>query len=84
MTGLLSRRAEDKIVNGYNEQKMRNGGITLNFTPDEKNDFDLDFARELQDRNSTRGCRKRLKPAGEQPVRQILKATRAMSTRPTR
>ncbi len=35
VTGLLSRRAEDKIVNGYNEQKMRNGGITLNFTPDE-------------------------------------------------
>ncbi len=58
VTGLLSRRAEDKIVNGYNEQKMRNGGITLNFTPDEKNDFDLDFARELQDRNSTPGMSK--------------------------
>ena len=55
VTGLLSRRAEDKIVNGYNEQKMRNGGITLNFTPDDKNDFDLDFSRELQDRNSTPG-----------------------------
>ncbi len=37
---------------------MRNGGITLNFTPDEKNDFDLDFARELQDRNSTPGMSK--------------------------
>ncbi|HCM9352235.1 TPA: ligand-gated channel protein [Enterobacter kobei] len=58
VTGLLSRRAEDKIVNGYNEQKMRNGGITLNFTPDEQNDFDLDFARELQDRNSTPGMSK--------------------------
>ena len=58
VTGLLSRRAEDKIENGYNEQKMRNGGITLNFTPDEKNDIDLDFARELQDRNSTPGMSK--------------------------
>ncbi|MGU0057528.1 hypothetical protein ACVXG7_28995 [Enterobacter hormaechei] len=84
MTGLLSRRAEDKIVNGYNEQKMRNGGITLNFTPDEKNDFDLDFARELQDRNSTPGMSKAAETCREQPVRQILKATRAMSTRPTR
>lgn len=58
VTGLLSRRAEDKIENGFNEQKMRNGGITLNFTPDEKNDIDLDFARELQDRNSTPGMSK--------------------------
>ncbi|AOT43831.1 ligand-gated channel protein [Enterobacter ludwigii] len=55
VTGLLSRRAEDQILNGFNEQKMRNGGVTLNFTPDEQNDFDLDFTRELQDRNSTPG-----------------------------
>ncbi|TLV21643.1 ligand-gated channel protein [Klebsiella indica] len=55
VTGLFSRRAEDKIEYGYSEQKMRNGGITLNFTPDEKNDFDLDYSRELQDRNSTPG-----------------------------
>lgn len=55
VTGLLSRRAEDKIENGYNEQRLRNGALTLNFTPDEKNDFDLDIARELQDRNSTPG-----------------------------
>lgn len=54
-TGLLSRRAEDKIENGFKEQKMRNGGVTLNFTPDDKNDFDFDYARELQDRNSTPG-----------------------------
>lgn len=55
VTGLFSRRQEDKIENGYNEQRMRNGAVTLNFTPDEKNDFDLDVARELQDRNSTPG-----------------------------
>ncbi len=64
ITGLLSRRAEDKIENGYNEQRMRNGGITLNFTPDDKNDFDLDISRELQDRNSTPG-----KSAAEQICR---------------
>lgn len=55
VTGLFSRRAEDKILNGYNEQRLRNGGVTFNFTPDDKNDFDLDIARELQDRNSTPG-----------------------------
>ncbi|HGL6801847.1 TPA: ligand-gated channel protein [Citrobacter amalonaticus] len=55
VTGLLSRRAEDQIVNGYNEQRLRNGGLTLNFTPDDKNDIDFDIARELQDRNSTPG-----------------------------
>jgi len=55
VTGLLSQRAEDKIVNGFNEQTMRNGSVTLNFTPDEKNDVDLDFSRELQDRNATPG-----------------------------
>lgn len=55
VTGLFSRRAEDKILNGYNEQRMRNGAVTFNLTPDEKNDFDLDFSRELQDRNSTPG-----------------------------
>lgn len=55
VSGLFSRRAEDKIVNGYNEQEMRNGSLALNFTPDEKNDVDLEFSRELQDRNSTPG-----------------------------
>ncbi len=55
VTGLLSRRAEDKILNGYNEQKMRNGSVGFNLTPDDKNDFDLDISRELQDRNSTPG-----------------------------
>ncbi|EMH4162766.1 ligand-gated channel protein [Pluralibacter gergoviae] len=55
VNGLYSRRPEDKILNGYNEQRMRSGGVTFNLTPDDKNDFDLDIARELQDRNSTPG-----------------------------
>lgn len=55
VTGLFSHRAEDKIVEGYNEQRMRNGALTLNLTPDDKNDFDFEVARELQDRESTPG-----------------------------
>ena len=55
ITGLMSHRAEDNFLNGYNEQKMRNGGLTLNFTPDDKNDIDFEVTRELQDRNSTPG-----------------------------
>ncbi|QKJ88406.1 Outer membrane siderophore receptor [Paramixta manurensis] len=55
VSGLLSHRQQDRIVNGYNEQRMRNGAVTFNLTPDENNDFDLEIARELQDRNSTPG-----------------------------
>ena len=55
VNGLYSRRPEDKILNGYNEQRMRSGGVTFNLPPDDKNDVDLDIARELQDRNSTPG-----------------------------
>ncbi|MDR7342649.1 outer membrane receptor for ferrienterochelin and colicins [Pantoea alhagi] len=55
VTGLLSRRAEDKILNGYSEQKMRNGAVTFNLTPNDDNNIDIDIARELQDRNSTPG-----------------------------
>lgn len=55
VTGLISRRAEDTFLNGYNEQKMRTGGLTVNFTPDDKNDIDFEFTRELQDRNSIPG-----------------------------
>ncbi|MDF7680730.1 ligand-gated channel protein [Enterobacteriaceae bacterium ESL0689] len=55
VTGLFSRRAEDKIINGFSEQRMRDGGITLNLTPDDKNDFDFSYTRELQERNGTPG-----------------------------
>ena len=36
VNGLPSRRAEDKIVNGYNEQRMRSGTAVFTLTPDEK------------------------------------------------
>ena len=55
LSGLLSRRQEDRIVNGYNEQRMRNGAATFTLTPDDRNSIDFDVARELQDRNSTPG-----------------------------
>lgn len=55
LSGLLSRRQEDRIVNGYNEQRMRNGAATFTLTPDDRNSIDVDIARELQDRNSTPG-----------------------------
>ncbi|MBS0855790.1 ligand-gated channel protein [Tatumella sp. JGM16] len=55
LSGLLSRRQEDKILNGYNEQRMRNGAATFTLTPDDRNSFAVDMARELQDRNSTPG-----------------------------
>ncbi len=55
VNGLISRRAEDKILNGYNEQRMRSGGAVFTLTPDEKNVFDLEVGRSLQDRNSHPG-----------------------------
>ncbi|AGP45246.1 ligand-gated channel protein [Serratia sp. TSA_7] len=55
VNGLLSRRAEDKIVNGYNEQRMRSGTAVFSLTPDDKNEFDFEVGRSLQDRNSTPG-----------------------------
>lgn len=55
LSGLLSRRQEDRVVNGYNEQRMRNGAATFTLTPDDRNRMSVDIARELQDRNSTPG-----------------------------
>ncbi|MFZ4833020.1 ligand-gated channel protein [Rouxiella sp. Mn2063] len=55
VNGLWSRRAEDRIVNGYNEQRMRSGTAVFSLTPNEQNDFDFEFGRSLQNRNSTPG-----------------------------
>ncbi|MFA1238149.1 ligand-gated channel protein [Serratia odorifera] len=55
VNGLLSHRAEDEIVNGYNEQRMRSGTAVFSLTPDDKNEFDFEIGRSLQDRNSTPG-----------------------------
>ncbi|HEI8866378.1 ligand-gated channel protein [Serratia sp. AKBS12] len=55
VNGLLSQRAEDKIVNGYNEQRMRSGTAVFSLTPDDQNELDFEIGRSLQDRNSTPG-----------------------------
>ncbi|MFI8415880.1 ligand-gated channel protein [Serratia sp. NPDC078593] len=55
VNGLLSRRAEDKIIHGYNEQRMRSGTAVFSLTPNDQNDFDFEIGRSLQDRNSTPG-----------------------------
>ncbi|MFA3761602.1 ligand-gated channel protein [Yersinia sp. 2544 StPb PI] len=55
VSGLLSHRSEDKIIDGYNEQRMRNGAATFTLTPDDKNEFDFDIGHYVQDRNSTAG-----------------------------
>lgn len=55
VNGLLSRRAEDQILNGFNEQRMRSGTAVFSLTPDDKNEFDFEVGRSLQDRNSTPG-----------------------------
>ncbi len=53
--GLYSQRDEDKIISGYNEQKMRSGSATLSFTPDDNNTIDLEFNRSIQNRNGSVG-----------------------------
>ncbi|WP_431221759.1 ligand-gated channel protein [Serratia sp. L9] len=55
VNGLLSRRAEDHILNGFKEQRMRSGTAVFSLTPDEKNEFDFEIGRSLQDRNGTPG-----------------------------
>ena len=55
VNGLLSHRGEDHFTNGFNEQRMRSGTAVFSLTPDEKNDFDFEIGRSLQDRNSTPG-----------------------------
>ncbi|HGM5490142.1 TPA: ligand-gated channel protein [Serratia fonticola] len=55
VNGLFSHRGEDHFTNGFNEQRMRSGTAVFSLTPDEKNDFDFEIGRSLQDRNSTPG-----------------------------
>ncbi|MBP1016656.1 ligand-gated channel protein [Serratia fonticola] len=55
VNGLFSHRGEDHFTNGFNEQRMRSGMAVFSLTPDEKNDFDFEIGRSLQDRNSTPG-----------------------------
>ncbi|QXF34235.1 ligand-gated channel protein [Photorhabdus luminescens] len=55
VNGLYSHRNEDKFINGFNEQEMRNGSATLSLTPDDKNTFDFEAGRYEQKRNAIKG-----------------------------
>lgn len=52
---LFSQRQEDDIVGGYNQQKMRAGGATLSFTPNERHTLDLEYQRSIQNRDQSVG-----------------------------
>ncbi len=70
VNGLYSHRAEDEITNGYKKQRMRSGGATLSFTPNDDNVIDLEISRSLQNRDSTVGKTIENKPNkdGKYPV----------------
>ncbi|PHM29292.1 ligand-gated channel protein [Xenorhabdus budapestensis] len=55
VTGLFSHRNEDKFIDGYRKQEMRNGAATFSLTPDEQNSFDFEVGRYEQDRDATIG-----------------------------
>ncbi|MBS9433274.1 ligand-gated channel protein [Photorhabdus hainanensis] len=55
VNGLYSHRNEDKFINGFSEQEMRNGSATLSLTPDDKNTFDFEAGRYEQKRNAIKG-----------------------------
>lgn len=50
--GQRSRRDEDHIVNGFNEQSTDSATAKLSFTPDEHNDITLEAGKSEQERNS--------------------------------
>jgi outer membrane receptor for ferrienterochelin and colicins len=53
--GQRSRRDEDRIINGFNEQKTDSATAKLSFTPDEHNDITFEAGKTEQERNSTVG-----------------------------
>ncbi|WP_430613579.1 TonB-dependent receptor domain-containing protein [Flavobacterium sp. JP2137] len=54
-SGLYSEREEDKIIGGYNEQKMKNGSIELNGQLTKRDHITLGYNYSRQDRISTPG-----------------------------
>lgn len=53
--GQTSRRDEDDIPRGFNEQKTDSGTAKLSFTPNAANDLVLEVGRTEQERNSSAG-----------------------------
>src|SRR5690606_1623468 len=53
--GNLSRRQEDKFVNGFNKQETNSGTVKLSLTPNKDHDITLAMGRTLQERTATPG-----------------------------
>lgn len=53
--GQASRRDEDDIPRGYNDQKTDSATAKLSFTPNESNDLVLEVGKTEQERNSSAG-----------------------------
>ncbi|NNP71350.1 outer membrane siderophore receptor [Acinetobacter defluvii] len=53
--GTFSHREEDEIIGGYKKQRMRAGGATLSFTPNDLHTLDLTYQRSIQNRDGTVG-----------------------------
>ncbi|WP_353172874.1 ligand-gated channel protein [Paracandidimonas soli] len=53
--GNLSRRNEDKFVNGFNKQQTESGTVKLSLTPNKDHDITLEAGRTLQERTSNPG-----------------------------
>ncbi|PSS56526.1 ligand-gated channel protein [Pseudomonas sp. BBP2017] len=53
--GQRSRRDEDHITNGFNEQSTDSGTAKLSFTPDEHNDITFEAGKSEQDRYAHKG-----------------------------
>ena len=53
--GQKSHRQEDRILNGYNQQKTTAGTVKLSLTPNKDHDLSLEAGRSMQDRNSHKG-----------------------------
>ena len=53
--GQTARRQEDRIINGFNEQRTTAGTAKLSLTPNRDHDFIFEVGRSLQERNSTTG-----------------------------
>ncbi|ATR84713.1 ligand-gated channel protein [Pseudomonas defluvii] len=53
--GQRSRRDEDHIVNGFNEQSTDSATAKLSFTPDTNNDITVEAGKSEQERNATLG-----------------------------
>lgn len=53
--GQMSKREEDRIVNGFNKQETKSGGIKLALAPNKNHDFVAEVSRTLQRRASNPG-----------------------------